>query len=86
MHNEIFTQNTDKMKVAVVASPNAKAKLFSVGCIKFKNCYKFFRMSLSNFLKSFGFAGKTLCPYVNCRIGDYKKLVGDLKKIDFKSP
>ena len=85
LYSELFKQNNDKRKVDNIPLAAGKSKMFSIGCLKFLDCYKFLAMPLDQLAKVYGCKTKKLYPYEYFGLNDYQEVIGNLKVEDFKS-
>ena len=60
--------------------------MFSIGCLKFLDCYNFLAIPLDQMAKIYGCKTKTLYPYDYFGLDSYDEVIGNLKIEDFKSP
>ena len=97
LYSELFKQNNDKRKVDNIPLAAGKSKMFSIGCLKFLDSYKFLAMPLDQMAKIYGCKTETLYPYeyfgldsydseaANGSKATYQEVIGNLKTEHFKS-
>ena len=91
LYSELFKQNNDKRKVDNISLAAGKSKMFSIGCLKFLDCYNFLAMPLDQMAKIYGCKTKTLYPYEYFGLESYsskatsQEAIGNLKIEDCKS-
>ena len=85
LYSEFFKQNNDKRNVDNIPLAADKSKMFSIGCLKFLDCYNFLAMPLDQMAKIYGCKTKTLYPYEYFGLDSYDEVIGNLKIEDFKS-
>ena len=85
LYSELFKKNNDKRNVDNIPLAANKSKMFSIGCLKFLDCYNFLAMPLDQMAKIYGCKTKTLYPYEYFGLDSYDEVIGNLKIEDFKS-
>ena len=91
IYSELFKQNNDTRKVDNIPLAAGKSKMFSFGCPKFLDSYKFSAMSLDQMAKIYECKTKTFFPYEYFGLeshgskATYANLIGILNTEDFKS-
>ena len=92
LYIELFKQNNDKRKVDNIPLATGKSKMFSIGCLKFLDCYNFLVMPLDQMAKIYGCKTKTLHQYEYFGLDTwgtttklYQEVIGNLKIENFKS-